>query len=308
MKVFIGVDGSEGAREAVLQAARLLAPERDAVVFYHAPLGGHLPGERRLSPELVEKMHRSLAQAVFDDATALLPAELQGRVERVAGAHGPRQGLVQAAIEAHADLIVVGARGLSRLQRLLVGSVSNAVAHESPLPVLVVRPHGERPAAAPLRVLLAHDGQPISHRAAELASQLCWPAGTVGRVVSVVETVFGVELPEWLAHRARDTETDAMAAAWIREHEGRKAAQARALLELENRLAGPFTDRPPILLEGDPAEHILRTIQAEAIDLVILGGRRLTSTSRLLLGSTSQKVLAHAPCSILLVREQETVH
>lgn len=308
MKVFIGVDGSQGAREAVRQAARLLSPERDVVLLYHAPVGGHLPGERRFSPELVEKMHRSLAQAVFDDATALLPTELQGRVERIVGAHGPRQGLVQAAIEAQADLIVVGARGLSRLQRLLLGSVSNAVAHDSPLPVLVARPQSERPAVEPLRVLLAHDGEQISHQAAELAGRLRWPEGTIGRVVSVVDTIFGAELPDWLAQQARDSETEALAAAWVREHEAKKAAQAQALLELERRLAGLFTARPPILLEGDPAERILRTIETEGIDLVILGGRRLTPASRLLLGSTSQKVLAHAPCSVLLVREQETVH
>jgi len=308
MRVLVGVDGSEGAREAVRQAVRLLSPELDIVLLYHAPSGGHLPGEGKLSPELVERMHRSLAEAAFDDATALLPNAFQARVERLVGAHGPRRGLVQAAIEAHTDLIVVGARGLSKLQRLLLGSVSNTVAHDSPLPVLVVRHPSERTTAEPLRVLLAHDGEQFSHQAAELAGRLHWPEHTVGQVVSVVDTIFGGELPDWLAKQARDADTEALAAAWVREHETKRAAQAQALRELERRLAGPFAGSPPILLEGDPAERILRTIEAEGIDLVILGGRRLTSASRLLLGSTSQKVLSHAPCSVLLVREQEATH
>lgn len=56
-----------------------------------------------------------------------------------------------------------------------------------------------------------------------------------------------------------------------------------------------------ILLEGNPADEIVKTAENENIDLIIMG----TGKSRLdkhLLGSVSEKVVHSAPCSVLLVR------
>jgi nucleotide-binding universal stress UspA family protein len=52
---------------------------------------------------------------------------------------GPKQLLVQQADQWRADCIFVGARGLSRLERLLLGSVSSAVAARARCAVEVVR-------------------------------------------------------------------------------------------------------------------------------------------------------------------------
>jgi nucleotide-binding universal stress UspA family protein len=50
-------------------------------------------------------------------------------------------------LEEHAtDLFIIGSRGLSAAKRLLLGSVSDAVVHHAPCPVLVVRPTTTKPA------------------------------------------------------------------------------------------------------------------------------------------------------------------
>jgi nucleotide-binding universal stress UspA family protein len=56
------------------------------------------------------------------------------------------------------------------------------------------------------------------------------------------------------------------------------------------------------VLEGPAAEAILAVIEARDNDLVIMGTRGLGMLKGLLLGSQSQKVVAHAPCPVLLVR------
>lgn len=55
------------------------------------------------------------------------------------------------------------------------------------------------------------------------------------------------------------------------------------------------------LLEGDPAEEIVKTAEKEGVDLIILGTGKNIVDKRLL-GSVSEKVVHSAPCTILLVR------
>jgi nucleotide-binding universal stress UspA family protein len=52
----------------------------------------------------------------------------------------PGHSLVAAAEAEHADLLVVGTRGRSGAERMLLGSVSDHLVHHAGCPVLVVRP------------------------------------------------------------------------------------------------------------------------------------------------------------------------
>jgi len=54
--------------------------------------------------------------------------------------------------------------------------------------------------------------------------------------------------------------------------------------------------------EGTPAESILMAAKKYNIDLIVMGTRGLGQLAGLLLGSQSQKVIAHADCPVLLVR------
>ena len=56
------------------------------------------------------------------------------------------------------------------------------------------------------------------------------------------------------------------------------------------------------VMEGDAAEGIISTAETNKSDLIVMGSRGLGRLAGLLLGSTSQKVVAHAPCPVLIVR------
>jgi len=56
------------------------------------------------------------------------------------------------------------------------------------------------------------------------------------------------------------------------------------------------------LIEGSPAEAIIKVANSFKCDVIVMGSRGLGTLAGLLLGSTSQKVVAHAPCPVLIVR------
>ena len=56
------------------------------------------------------------------------------------------------------------------------------------------------------------------------------------------------------------------------------------------------------LIEGSPAEVIVQVAATRKSDVIVMGSRGLGTLAGLLLGSTSQKVVAHAPCPVLIVR------
>lgn len=56
------------------------------------------------------------------------------------------------------------------------------------------------------------------------------------------------------------------------------------------------------LIEGTPAEAIIDVAKTRKVDLIIMGSRGMGTLAGLLLGSTSQKVVSHADCPVLIVR------
>jgi len=56
------------------------------------------------------------------------------------------------------------------------------------------------------------------------------------------------------------------------------------------------------LLEGSPAEAIIEVANTRHSDVIVMGSRGMSTLGGLLLGSTSQKVVSHAPCPVLIVR------
>ena len=55
------------------------------------------------------------------------------------------------------------------------------------------------------------------------------------------------------------------------------------------------------IIEGDSAEAIIDVATTRGSDVIVMGSRGLGRLAGLLLGSTSQKVVAHAPCPVLIV-------
>ncbi len=77
------------------------------------------------------------------------------------------------------------------------------------------------------------------------------------------------------------------------------AALQRAVDQARSRGASEVRG---VLREGHPSEEILRFLEGEHADLVVMGSRGRSPVGRLLLGSVSDAVVHHARCAVLIVR------
>lgn len=302
MKVLIGVDGSPNALAAVRMAARLLDPERDRLAFYFSVA---YPASKLAVPHqkaLVEAWE-TLGDEVFDAARAALPAEFHPQLETFLGKERPHQGLLTTADAWQAELLVLGARGRSPLAQMLLGSTARRVAHSTRRPVLVVR--GEQPKDSALRVALAYDEElnQSSRAAVEFLPRLTFPADAEGLVASVIEPYHAEHFPRWLQSRPRNPEIEELTEAWGREYHQACEARQQELVELTQRLPTVFQKLPPVVAQGHPAEQLLKLIEQEQVDLIVLGAGRSTAMARLVVGSVSDTVLTYAECSVLLVHK-----
>ncbi|HET9443136.1 MAG TPA: universal stress protein [Acidimicrobiales bacterium] len=138
--VAVGVDGSEGSRRALRWAAAEARLRGAGLRVVQAWTYLDQPGDR-FDPTFAEDDVRRQLQAELD---AIGPEAEGLAVELVAVCDLPVRGLLDASDGA--DLLVVGARGLGGFEGLLLGSVSQQVAHHARGPVVIV-PGEERATA-----------------------------------------------------------------------------------------------------------------------------------------------------------------
>jgi nucleotide-binding universal stress UspA family protein len=140
-RVIAGVDGSETSARALrwaLDDARARGGIVAAVHGWHVPFSISLTAGGRDHSAFEEAAGRLLDQVV--DATASEYRDVP--VERVLVGRSPADALLGAAQDA--ALVVVGGRGVGGFRGLLLGSVSQQLAHHAPCPVVVVPPPTRR--------------------------------------------------------------------------------------------------------------------------------------------------------------------
>ena len=147
MKILLATDGTTNSKTAVKALQQFRLGEGDSihvisVVDVGLPIGVDLYGGA--APQLAE-LDRAGADStneIVGEAIELLNIEFGGAGVAIDGEvlHGsPEARIVEAARAAEAALIVIGSHASNRLERLLVGSVSDSVAHHAHCSVLVIR-------------------------------------------------------------------------------------------------------------------------------------------------------------------------
>ncbi len=139
-KVLVATGGSPWSNKAVEYAIGLAKDYGVNLIILHvitdtppyfiaesgASLDNVLEGSEETGRRIIEEAARWAEEAGVRYETELA----WGRIPEV---------ICRIARERHCDLIVVGSRGLTGFKRLMLGSISNAVAAKAPCPVLIVK-------------------------------------------------------------------------------------------------------------------------------------------------------------------------
>lgn len=227
------------------------------------------------------------------EALQLLREERFGHlpnVEFAAVEHAhPELAIADHVREHEVDLVVAGRHGEQNLQDRLLGTTTERLVRHAPTSVLVVHPALREPLVLLKHVLVGSDFSDASRPAVKAAAKIAraldaWV--TLMHVYDLLPTTM-----ELLEAPYRQGEEHTLA-----------AAMTRKLEEIQTQE-----------LEGVPSEVVLeRNKNAVAaisdfagdrqVDLVVVGTHGRTGLSRFLLGSVAERVVRHAPCSVLAVR------
>jgi nucleotide-binding universal stress UspA family protein len=142
----IGYDGSADAQHAVDVAASVLAADAAVVVSVWIPgvppqqIGAPLVATPPLPTARDEELERSAGETAAAGVARARQAGLNAEPlsEQAGSTSDIGQVLTTVAERRGADTIVVGRRGMSRLEALVLGSVSDATVRQARCPVVVV--------------------------------------------------------------------------------------------------------------------------------------------------------------------------
>jgi nucleotide-binding universal stress UspA family protein len=287
-RILAGVEGSRQSRAAVATLVQVPWPDgvRVRAVVARQTRDAHrrsilLSAIDRNPDDVAERARRELADR-WPDAEAVV-------VDKP-----PIEGILSAAREFRADVIVVGWRGYGVGRRLLMGTVSRGVVRGAACAVLVVR--GQPP--GPFRhIVLAFDGSANASRAVELLARFRPPregrVTIVGAVELLAPTSRGPSVAGIRSSIARGVK---------RVNAQRSEAAMRGLNRAAQQLRRSGWRTRTVLKTGEPLREVLDTVNASRASLLVLGARGTSGVRHLLLGSVAEGALNRSPVPVLLAR------
>ncbi|MFY4728214.1 universal stress protein [Nitrospira sp. BLG_2] len=285
MRVIIGVDWSDQAFAAVTQAFHLYHPA-DVTLVHGVDLGilnhpvvaqaGNVQGYDDFRKAMVDSGNQLLERAA-----AMVPSDV-ALIRKVNEIANPAQLIIDSADNLTADLVVVGARGRSRLSEVVLGSVSHRVLLHGTRPVLIVRGAARKIR----RVLVAIEDRDDADRIAKWLMHHPFADPTELCVLHALVPI-GVSDP----YEALGTGT------WWKDAERYADELVKSTADkLSNARYTVSTN----VATGEPAAAIEQ--EAKGRDLVVVASHGRTGLSRFLLGSVSHSVVHHVTCPVLVLR------
>jgi len=278
-KILVAVDSSESSKNALHQAFKLANEEKCWITVTSVVP----PYEGEIETLGVKDIKAALRKPCDD---ALGEVEKIAKTERMLVKTVCEEGevyerIVDLADAENCDVIVMGRRGLRRVERTLIGSVTARVIGHTQRDVLVV-PNGTT--VGWKTIVLATDGSKYSAAAAERAIAFAKSYGGELKVLSVVDvpTEFYAEAPqavEDLVKKAKGFVADV-----------KKQAEAAGV------------PAETFVMEAEAYQAVNNLAQEQKANMIVLGSHGRTGLRRLLMGSVTEAVIGHASCPVLVVK------
>jgi nucleotide-binding universal stress UspA family protein len=147
-----------------------------------------------------------------------------------------------------------------------------------------------------MKILLASDGTRYGEAAAEMLDKLNLGDGDEVKIISVIDMQVPLAIDIYGGYLPDTSELE-------------KASRENAVKVVEGtteKLRRIFGDKNVAIssetLFGSPESRIVETAEEMHADLIVIGSHGYGTWERLLIGSVSNSVVHHAPCSVLIVR------
>lgn len=279
--IVVGVDDTPESR-AALELAGRLAAEAPAplVAVYAIPdlwLAGGLDEVPPLLPAVRETLMHDSRKLIERIVASVVPASVKAKVEVRAGAAALT--IADVARERKAELVVLGGREHGPLARGLGRSTAHYLVRTLDVPVLVAG----RPPMPVSRVLVAVDGSSATAPTIKAAERFAKALGARMRIVFVIEPLRLMYIP----------------VAPFDE----KSWEERMRTAFERSLAPLAASVPEeqVVRRGPAAETIADEVASWHADLLVVGSHGKGWVDRMLVGSTTERLMAALPTSVVVV-------
>jgi|UniRef100_A0A7C3UZ76 nucleotide-binding universal stress UspA family protein len=276
-KLLVAVDGSASSLHALEESFRLT--KVGIVVVAVAPpftVDLKIGGQGEILKLLKEPCESALTKA------AAMAKEANAEIVEICAMGQPHERIVDLSEKEGCDLIVMGAKGMLDLDKTLMGDTTAKVIGYSLKDVLVVP---ENTTLGFGKILVATDGSEYSRRAMARAMDFAESYGSELDVVSVVEIpaeIYSIA-PQVVEQKVEKTEEYV---AGIKKQAESRGIKTRGFVQDSEAPYAVITERA----------------RKEGNGLIILGSHGRTGIKRILMGSTAERVIAHAPCPVLVVK------
>jgi nucleotide-binding universal stress UspA family protein len=279
--IVVGLDDSPEARPALALASKIAEPAGAEVVAVHAVpdlwLAGGIDAVPIVTPEVRDVLVRDSRTHFEGLLRELLPLSARSHLEVRTGPAALALGDV--AKKRDAELVVIGGREHGALARGLGRSTAHYLVRTLDVPLLVVKP-----GAGPVhRILVAVDTSKAAIAAIKTAERLAQLLRAHVRILHVVEPIQLLYLPVAVIDQ--------------QAFEQRERDTFERLLEP----LAPLVVQDRVVRTGPVAETIAHEATRWRADLLVLGSHGKGWVDRLLLGSTTERLLNFLPVSVLVV-------
>jgi nucleotide-binding universal stress UspA family protein len=304
MKILIAVDQSKCSQLALDVVLSRSWPKGSAFKLVHVfepfePMHRDTSETAALWTSMLadeRNLRRARAEEMLQTAVSRVSRVLAGSevTSHLAEGDTPDHAIVDLAGEWKADLVVLGSHSRRGLNRLLLGSVSHSVLLNAPCSVEIVKGGKETELPSTYNVLVCLDDSPFSEAAFQAVLHRPWTSNTTFKLISVMPPILDTSI---------GVESSVSVLGIISDADEAKAKARTALANKADELgAKTGSEVQTAILEGDPRHSILDVTEEWPAQLVVVGSHGRTGLSRLLLGSVSQAVSLHAPCSVEVVK------
>jgi nucleotide-binding universal stress UspA family protein len=283
--IVVGYDESLSSKAALKEASRWVKVHGGKISLIHAVYFDE--EEFAILPSQMEKRFE-FGTNVCLDAKKDVNTEfgLNGSVESFICEGEPPKVIVETAEATKADLIALGTYGRKGLKRLLMGSVTSQVILNSPCDVLVVNTECTRCTGTYSSLLVPFDGSASSKKALMRACELSKADGGEITVLYVI--------PRY-EEMVNFYKTEGITKSLFQEAE--KIADVAKMLASEQGV-----QIKAVVQEGHASDKIVEIADKFQNDLIVMGTHGWSGMNKAIMGSTAERIIAHAARPILIVK------